>query len=123
MRLVDYLVAVFIDKDGHVKVLVWLEREKGHVSLLRTPHVAFGRVSDETVSVSAEVKPHIDVEWNVVAAHKVDIEPGFQLMDPDKMRILKSRSAKSSSNPRFDHWLNSSVGDDSNKKSNIGISR
>ena len=40
---------------------------------------------------------------------------------PDKVRILISKIYMSSLNPMFDHWLESSHQDDSNKWSNIGF--
>ena len=56
---------------------------------------------------------------NTVYSHKQSLKSGIRA--PDKVRIFISIMLISSLNPMFDHLLESSHRDDSNKWSNIGF--
>jgi len=63
------------------------------------------------------------VQQNVVAPNYVCLQNSSQTRAPDKVRIFISIIPISSPNPMFDHLLESSYQDDSNKWSNIGFGK
>ena len=69
----------------------------------------------------AQPKTDANLNSNLIMTQSSCIFKSTVPRAPDKDRFLFSRMPVSSPNPIFDHWLESSHRDDSNKWSNIGF--